>query len=67
MQSEKNDARGFITELLGDHEAIIITLQENTKHFLEVLKEAISSDFITGIMENHKKWLEFYVRFCKTN
>src|SRR5215510_11885284 len=30
---EKNDSAGFIKELLGDHESIVIRLRENVNHF----------------------------------
>lgn len=52
---EKNDSTGFIKELLGDHESIIIRLRENINHFANDLKDAGTSDFITGLMETHEK------------
>jgi len=59
MQSEKNDGHGFIKELLSDHEAIIIKLRENIHLFALDLKDAGSSDFITGVMEEHEKMAWF--------
>ncbi len=56
---EKNDSNGFIKELLMDHESIIIKLRENINRFSTDYKDAGSSDFITGLMEDHEKmaWL----------
>lgn len=56
---EKNDEQGFIKELLSDHEAIIIKLRENINHFAIDLKDVGTSDFITGIMEEHEKMAWF--------
>ena len=52
---EKNDSAGFIKELLGDHESIIIRLRENINHFANELNDLGTSDFITGLMETHEK------------
>lgn len=52
---EKNDGEGFIKELLGDHESIIIELRENINHFADDLKDAGTSDFVTGLMKSHEK------------
>jgi starvation-inducible DNA-binding protein len=51
----KNDSQGFIKELLGDHESIIIFLRENINRIANELQDAGTSDFITGIMETHEK------------
>jgi starvation-inducible DNA-binding protein len=51
----KNDSAGFMKELLGDHESIIIHLRENVKRYDEEWKDAGTSDFITGLMETHEK------------
>ncbi|HEY4416417.1 MAG TPA: DNA starvation/stationary phase protection protein [Verrucomicrobiae bacterium] len=51
----KNDSQGFIGELLADHESIIIFLRENINPFTADLKDAGTSDFITGLMEDHEK------------
>lgn len=50
-----NDGVGFVKELLGDHESIIIRLRENINHFANELHDAGTSDFITGLMETHEK------------
>jgi starvation-inducible DNA-binding protein len=52
---EKNDSAGFIKELLGDHESIIIRFRENINHFATNLNDLGTSDFITGLMEIHEK------------
>jgi starvation-inducible DNA-binding protein len=51
----KNNSQGFIKELLADHEGIIIFLRENVNRFADDFKDAGTSDFITGLMEQHEK------------
>jgi len=57
--SKNNDCQGFIKELLGDHEAIIIHLRENILPFGDTFKDFGSADFITGMMEEHEKMAWF--------
>ncbi len=52
---EKNDSQGFIKELLADHEGIIIFLRENINTFASDYKDAGTSDYITGLMEEHEE------------
>ncbi|CAM3737398.1 Dps family protein [Flavobacterium chungbukense] len=52
---EKNDANGFIKELLLDHESIVIYLRENINSIANELQDAGTSDFITGLVETHEK------------
>ncbi|HVU95848.1 MAG TPA: DNA starvation/stationary phase protection protein [Puia sp.] len=52
---ERNDSLGFIKELLTDHENIIIFLRENINKFANDYGDAGTSDFITGLMEEHEK------------
>lgn len=52
---EKNDGIGFITELLNDHESIIISLREDINRYAEEYHDLGTSDFLTGLMENHEK------------
>lgn len=59
MNREKNDSHGFIKELLADHESIIVKLRENIHHFADKFHDMGSSDFITGIMEEHEKMAWF--------
>jgi starvation-inducible DNA-binding protein len=55
----KNDSKGFIKELLEDHETIIIRLREKIKAFADKYNDAGTSDFITGLMEKHEKMAWF--------
>jgi len=52
---EKNDAIGFIKELLGDHESILVHLRENIDGYATAFNDVGSSDYITGLMEKHEK------------
>jgi starvation-inducible DNA-binding protein len=52
---EKNDSKGFIKELLIDHESIIIHLRENISVYANEYKDLGTSDYITGLMETHEK------------
>jgi starvation-inducible DNA-binding protein len=55
QMKEKNDGEGFTKELLADHESIIIELRENIRLFANDLRDAGTSDFVTGLMELHEK------------
>ena len=52
---EKNDSPGFMRELLTDHESIIILCREYVDKFANEYKDAGTSDFVTGLMEEHEK------------
>ena len=52
---ESNDSLGFIKTLLADHESILIHLRQNINGYANTLKDAGSSDYITGLMEKHEK------------
>ncbi len=54
-RGSKNSSESFIKDLLGDHEAIIITLRENIDAFANKYKDAGTNDFITAILEAHEK------------
>ena len=56
---ERNDSIGFIKELLIDHENIIIFLRENINRFAGEYGDAGTSDYITGLMEDHEKMAWF--------
>jgi starvation-inducible DNA-binding protein len=56
---ESNDSIGFIKELLADHESIIIHLRENINRFANEFHDLGTSDFITGLMEDHEKMAWF--------
>jgi starvation-inducible DNA-binding protein len=51
---ERNDSKGFIKELVTDHENIIIFIRENINKFANEYGDAGTSDFITGLMESHE-------------
>jgi starvation-inducible DNA-binding protein len=55
----KNNSEGFIRELLADHESVIIYMRENIHPVAEAFKDLGTSDFITGIMEEHEKMAWF--------
>ncbi|QHS62919.1 Dps family protein [Chitinophaga agri] len=50
-----NDSLGFIKELLGDHESIIEFIRGNIEPFANTYKDAGTSDYITGLLEEHEK------------
>lgn len=52
---EKNDSHSFMKELLEDHQSIIIFLRENIDRYATEWHDQGSSDFITGLMEDHEK------------
>ena len=52
---EKNDSLGFIKELVMDHENIIIFIREKINLFANDYGDAGTSDYITGLMEDHEK------------
>lgn len=51
----KNDSKTFIYELLLDHETMIIELRKRINVFAEKYEDVGSSDFITGILQEHEK------------
>ena len=53
--SNPNDSKGFIAELLVDHESIIMILRGLITTFTEENADAGTSDFITTLMEDHEK------------
>jgi len=55
VNHEKNDGNGFIKALLNDHESLIMELRGLIDHFANDLKDAGTSDFVTGLMETHEK------------
>jgi starvation-inducible DNA-binding protein len=52
---QRNDSMDFIRELVTDHENIIIFIRENINRFADEYGDAGTSDFITGLMEEHEK------------
>ncbi|MBT1689096.1 Dps family protein [Dawidia soli] len=51
----ENTSNGFLRELLADHDSIITFLRENIEPFANEYRDAGTSDFITGLMEQHEK------------
>ena len=52
---EKNDSKGFLKELLADHENIIIHIRAQVKPLAEPLKDSGTSDYLTDLIEYHEK------------
>jgi len=59
MHASVNAGSDFIKTLIADHESIIFKMRENIGPFLAKNKDAATSNFITGIMEEHEimAWL----------
>lgn len=55
----ENNSKGFISELLNDHESIVINLRKNINRFANEFNDFGTSDFITGLMEEHEKMAWF--------
>jgi starvation-inducible DNA-binding protein len=51
----KNDSMTFIKELLEDHESIIEFIRGNIEPFASRYHDYGTSDYITGLMEDHEK------------
>lgn len=54
-EQNDNSAKGYIKELLQDHETIALKLRENISPFADKYKDLGTSDFITGLLEEHEK------------
>ena len=54
LGDDKSSA-ALMKNLLSDHETIIINLRKNIDRFDSELKDAATSDFITGLMATHEK------------
>jgi starvation-inducible DNA-binding protein len=59
INKQENDSKNYISELLADHESIIIHCRENIHHFASDCHDAGTSDFITQLMEAHEKMAWF--------
>ncbi len=53
-REEKNDSLSYISDLLSDHENIIIFIREQIAK-IDKLEDFGTSDFLTGLMEQHEK------------
>jgi starvation-inducible DNA-binding protein len=51
----KNDSKGFIKELLNDHETIMIYIRTQMNRLAEQLKDSGTSDYLTDLTEYHEK------------
>jgi starvation-inducible DNA-binding protein len=52
---QRPNARGMLTALLADHEAVIKTLRADLATAMDKFSDAGTSDFLTGLMEKHEK------------
>jgi len=59
QKREKNDSAGYIKELLVDHETLIMSLRGNIPVFANEYNDLGTSDFVTGLLENHEKMAWF--------
>jgi starvation-inducible DNA-binding protein len=50
-----NDSLSWIKHLLEDHESIIEFIRGNINSFADAHKDAGTSDYVTGLMEQHEK------------
>jgi len=58
-KQSKYDSQSFIKELLSDNETIINHLRENINIFANDYEDLGTSDFITGLMQDHEKMAWF--------
>lgn len=49
------DTQGMLKELVADHESIIKSLRDNLDKVEEDYKDAGTSDFLNGLMQEHEK------------
>ena len=49
-----NDSGSIMKELLGDHDAIIMSLRSYTHDMASKLSDAGTDDFLTGLIEKHE-------------
>jgi len=55
LTERTNDSLGFIRELVEDHDSIIEFIRGNINPFANEYNDAGTSDFVTGLMEDHEK------------
>ena len=55
LTERTNDSHGFIRELVEDHESIIEFIRGNINPFANDYHDLGTSDFVTGLMEDHEK------------
>lgn len=54
MKYCKNDSQGYIKELLGDYESLIITIREHIE-IVDKHGDAGTEDFLVGVLAKHEK------------
>jgi starvation-inducible DNA-binding protein len=59
VKDDRNDSQVYLKELLTDHESIIIHIREKIQLFGNEYHDFGTSDFITGVMEEHEKMAWF--------
>ena len=52
---QRNGSLDFIKELVADHESIIILCRGYVDQFANEFKDSGTSDFVTGLLEEHEK------------
>jgi starvation-inducible DNA-binding protein len=50
-----NDSKGYIKQLLNDHENIIINIRTQINRLAEQLKDSGATDYLTNLIEYHEK------------
>lgn len=55
VSREENTSKGFIKDLLLNHESVIVSLRENITRFSNDFQDLGSSDFVTGLLTQHEK------------
>ena len=56
---QRNDGKGFMKEMLEDHDHIIFKLRKLINAFASQYHDEGTSDFITGLMRTHEKMAWF--------
>ena len=59
VKDDRNDSQVYLKELLTDHESIIIHIRETIRLFGNKYHDFGTSNFITGVMEEHEKMAWF--------
>lgn len=49
-----DSSKDMIKELLGDHESIVKELRKDVDHCSDKFNDAVTADFLTGLMEEHE-------------
>lgn len=65
MTPEEKNSNGFTKSLLTDHQIIVRKLNKNILPFINEFHDVRSSDFISELMEKHKKMAYFLRSYLK--